>query len=72
MAALTIARLYFSEDTDDHDPTLGDSNRHRTQAALIELASEQVSSVLSDNLKVVAKTHGGARLKAAGFRRVAN
>ncbi|WP_315697483.1 MULTISPECIES: hypothetical protein [Paraburkholderia] len=60
--APTIARLYFTEDEDGHEPTPGwvESYLRRMQAELVELAIEHGSPVLADHLKASARAHGSA------------
>jgi hypothetical protein len=70
--AATIARLYFTEDEDGHEPTPGwvESYLRRMQAELVALAIEHGSPVLADHLKQSARRHGSARLTAVSLKMV--
>ncbi|MFM0091663.1 site-specific integrase [Paraburkholderia sediminicola] len=70
--APTIARLYFTEDEDGHEPTPGwvESYLRRMQAELVELAIEHGSPVLADHLKASARAHGSARLTSISLKMV--
>jgi integrase len=70
--AATIARLYFTEDEDGHEPTAAwvDAYLRRMQAVLVELALEHGSPVLAGHLKASAKAHGSARLTAVSLKMV--
>lgn len=70
--ASTIARLYFTEDEDGHEPTPGwvESYLRRMQADLVKLAIEHGSTVLADHLKASAKAHGSARLTSVSLKMV--
>ncbi|MDQ7982453.1 site-specific integrase [Paraburkholderia sp. SARCC-3016] len=70
--AATIARLYFTEDEDGHEPTPGwvESYLRRMQADLVDLAIEHGSPVLADHLKQSARRHGSARLTAISLKMV--
>jgi integrase len=70
--AATIARLYFTEDEDGHEPTPGwvESYLRRMQADLVGLAIEHGSPVLADHLKQSARRHGSARLTAVSLKMV--
>ena len=72
VAPATIARLYFTEDEDGHEPTPGwvQSYLRRMQAELVELAIEHGSPVLADNLKASARAHGSARLTSISLKKV--
>ncbi|MFB9127760.1 hypothetical protein ACFFYR_33075 [Paraburkholderia dipogonis] len=68
----TIARLYFTEDEDGHEPTAAwvEAYLRRMEAVLVELALEHGSPVLADHLKASAKAHGSARLTAVSLKMV--
>ncbi|MFP3588494.1 site-specific integrase [Paraburkholderia sp. SIMBA_055] len=68
----TIARLYFSEDSDGNAPTAGwvSTYLRQMQADLVDLAIEHGSPVLADHLKASARAHGSARLTSVTLKMV--
>lgn len=68
----TIARLYFSEDSDGNAPTAGWVNTYlrQMQADLVDLAIEHGSPVLADHLRTSARAHGSARLTLVSLKMV--
>jgi hypothetical protein len=68
----TIARLYFSEDSDGHAPTAGwvSTYLRQMQSDLVDLAIGHGSPVLADHLKASARAHGSARLSSVTLKMV--
>lgn len=72
MPPATIARLYFTEDSDGNVPAASwvSTYLRQMQADLVDLAIEHGSPALADHLKASARAHGSARLTSVSLKMV--